>query len=136
MSPEERFAHEASKRPTGTPRVEDVLKAITDGGIKTRDVLQHLGSPFGAEYCVGLKAGKDVHASVCEYTDQKKAEENRVASMRDLKVPNRTIYRNGATTLTIRVGTPNDEENALAQKMLAAFNSVKAPANAPDAAAK
>ncbi len=130
LSVEERFAAEAAKRPSGTPRVEDVLAAIKSAGIAPHDVQQHLGSPFGAQYCMGLKAGKDVHASVCEYKDAKTAADNRVASVRDLNIPNRNIYQNGATTLTVRIGTRTDDEDALAQKMIAAFQTVKAAAPA------
>jgi hypothetical protein len=128
MSFQERFAHEASKRPKNAPRVEDVLAAMKTAGVETREVQQHLGSPFGAEYCMGLKAGVDVHASICEYKDAKTAAENREASLKSLNVPNRNIYLNGATTLTVRIGTRTEAEDALGQKMITAFQSVKPPA--------
>jgi hypothetical protein len=104
-----------------------VLAAIKNAGIETREVRQHLGAPFGAEYCMGLKAGADLHASICEYTDAKTATESREKSLAALNVPNRSIYLNGATTLTVRIGTKTDAEEALSKKMIAAFQTVKPP---------
>jgi hypothetical protein len=126
MSITERFAFEVEKRPTGVPRVEDVMDAIKKSGAELREVKQHLGSPFQAAYCMGAQTGFDVHMSICEYRSEKAAIDGREQSLSSLKmVPGRTIYRNGGTTLTIRVGskTPADEE--LVKKMVKAFEGVK-----------
>ncbi|MBX3191350.1 MAG: hypothetical protein KF819_30410 [Labilithrix sp.] len=126
MSISERFASEAEKRPTGVPRVEDVMAALEKQGVRLREIKQHLGSPFQAAYCMGLQTGDDVHMSICEYRSEKAAIDGRQTSLDALKmVPARQIARNGGTTLTIRVGNPSPANEALVKTILKAFEGVK-----------
>jgi hypothetical protein len=127
----DRFAAETARRPTGTPRVEDCLDAFKKVGAEIRDEAQHLASPFLAQYCVGFQTGKDVHGSLCEYKDEAAATKGRDLSEKSFAaVTNRKVYRNGGSTLTLRVGTTTPENDALVKKMVTAFQAVK-PATTP-----
>lgn len=127
----DRFATEASRRPTGVPRVEDCLDAFEKVGAEIREEAQHLASPFLALYCVGFQTGKDVHGSLCEYKDEAVAIKGREVSEKAFaSMTNRKVHRNGGSTLTLRVGTTTPEDDALVKKMIAAFQAVK-PATAP-----
>lgn len=121
----ERFATEAKNRPTGTVRAEDVIAAFKDAGANIREQRQHLGAPFLAAYCVGGQTGTDVHFSICEYTDAARAKEGKAQSEQAFgAVPNRTIYVNGATTLTLRVGGTTEADRELGKKLPQAFNGL------------
>jgi hypothetical protein len=129
-----RFATEAARRPAGVPRVEDCLDAFKKLGAEIREEAQHLASPFLAQYCVGFQTGKDVHGSLCEYKDQAIAIKGRETSEKAFaSVANRKVYRNGGSTLTLRVGTTTPENDALVKKMIAAFQAVKPASTAPPA---
>ncbi len=118
----ERFATEAKERPTGTVRVEDAITAFQAAGATLREQRQHLGSPFLAAYCVGAQTGEDIHFSLCEYNDVARAKEGKAMSEKSFgSVPNRTLYLNGATTLTLRVGAPSGADGVLAKKLVDAF---------------
>lgn len=122
----ERFQVEAKGRPTGTVRVEDAYAAFQGAGAKLREQRQHLGAPFLAAYCVGAQTGDDVHLSVCEYKDAAKAQEGKAMSEKSFgAVPNRTLYINGATTLTLRVGGTSAADKDLAKKIVDAFAALK-----------
>lgn len=127
----DRFAAEAMKRPTGVPRIEDAFDAFKKAGIELREEKQHLGSPFLAIYCVGFQTGNDVHASICEYKDEATATKGRDTSDKSFStVPNRKVYRNGGSTLTVRVGVVTPANDALVKKMLATFQALK-PSTTP-----
>lgn len=121
----ERFANEAKSRPTGTVRVEDVFAAFQGEGAKIREQRQHLAGPFLASYCVGAQTGEDVHLSVCEYKDAAKAKEGKAMSDQAFgTVPNRTLYQNGGTTLTVRVGGSSAADKELAKKLVQTFSTL------------
>lgn len=138
MSIPQRFQSEATNRPTGVPTVEDVLGAFEKEGAKIREKAQHLGAPFLAKYCVGAQTGEDIHMSVCEYADATIAAKGLHESQTAFgTVANRTLYQNGGTTLTIRLGKNGPEDQALAKKLIEAFKKVPATkAAAPAASAK
>lgn len=127
MTIPQKFEAEAKNRPAGTVRVEDVTAAFTAAGADIREEKQHLGSPYLAKYCVGLKTGEDIHASICEYDDEKTAVDGMKQSEKAFMLPNRSLHRNGATTLTLRLGKNGADDQALAKKMIAAFESLRPP---------
>lgn len=134
----ERFAKEASSRPTGIVTADQVIDAWKAAGVTLREQRQHLGTPFHASYCVGAKLGKDVHTSLCEYKTEAVAREGVEISGKAINIPNRKVYRNGQTMLVVRVGDPSvAEDAALAAKLADTFKAQKpAPAAAqPPAAA-
>jgi len=131
MSMGEIFGSEAN-RPAGAIKTEDVVDAFTKAGATVRDQKQHLGSSFKARYCMGVKTGEDIHISICEYDNEKIAEEGKETSAKLFaKVPNRTLHRNGQTTLTMRLGQNTPADQVLAKKLVEAFNGLKSPPPAP-----
>ena len=129
MSFTERFAAEAKGRPEGIkPTVEDVYAALRAAGLTIVDVKQHLASPQGARYCVGARivgASADLllDASACEYATQESARIGRDYSESSLKdvIPNRTIYANKQTTLTLREAQKTPDIDALVGKASSTF---------------
>src|SRR5262245_49081062 len=64
-----RLAQEAKQRPTGTPSVEDVFKALDAGGITLKDVpKQVLAAQMLASFCKVGSTPKGMGVSVCEYS--------------------------------------------------------------------
>jgi hypothetical protein len=121
----EKFASEAKNRPSGTVKVEDAFAAFETAGATLREKRQHLGGPFLAAYCVGAQTGEDVHMSVCEYSNAAKANEGKAMSEKAFgSVAGRTLYANGATTLTLRVGGTSAKDRELGQKIVQAFNGL------------
>jgi hypothetical protein len=118
-----RFQKEASSRPAGTPRVEDVYAAIAKAGFTFEEQRQHLAAPFEAAYCVGAKTQHDIALSVCEYAGVEAARKGKESSLQ-LPIPNRAIHVNGATTLTVRQGTKTPESDRAAKKIVEAFAKV------------
>lgn len=128
MSIEQRFASESANRPTGptTLRAERALEEFSSVGATMREARQHLGAPFGAKYCVGARTGDDVHLSVCEYDgDERAADGARRSKTAFAGVENRRVERNGATTLTVRLGKRTAADEALARKIVDAFATMK-----------
>jgi hypothetical protein len=127
----ERFDAESKNRPTGTVRVEEVLDAFAKAGVTVHDSRQHLASPFEAMYCMGTKAGHDVHMSICEYKDEATAESGKAASLKAFGQGRRDIWRNKATTLTIRRGDEDPGDKALQEKLVSTFRGLQP--QSPDA---
>lgn len=128
MSIEQRFASESANRPTGptTLRAERVLQEFSSLGATMREERQHLGAPFGAKYCVGARTGEDIHLSVCEYDGDERATAGASGSRTAFAgVENRRVERNGATTLTVRLGKRTAADEALARKIVDAFATMK-----------
>lgn len=117
---------EAANRPTGTPRVEDVYAAITKAGFALEEQQQHLASPFKASYCVGAKTKPDIALSVCEYPNADVAQKGKAESEK-IRILNRELFLNGATTLTVRLGEKNEDSDAAKKKIVEAFSKVQAP---------
>jgi hypothetical protein len=123
-----RIASEAKDRPKDTVTVEQTVAAFKAAGAEIREQKQHLGHPFRAKYCMGIQTGADIHMSICEYESAAKAVEGRGVSLQAFAaVPNRSIYANGGTTLTVRLGQNGPEDQALAKKLVATFEGLKPP---------
>ena len=114
------FQVEASNRPSGTLRAEDVLGAFRAAGLTLHEERQHLARPYGARYCVGAKSGAELALSVCEYIDQEAARAGAETS-RKIPLANREIRLNRATSLTVRQLKKTTESDALAARLLEAF---------------
>jgi hypothetical protein len=104
-----RLQYEASHRPAGTAKAEDVLAALAKAGLPLADgPRQYLGKVIGAEFCMGGTTDDGLAVSVCEYASPaaaaagKAAVEQRFADL----TPVRDIVVRGATTLTL-TGRPD-----------------------------
>lgn len=131
LSIPDRFNAEASGRPANVPRPEDLFAAFKKDDIKIHDVAQHMAAPFGAKFCVGFQGGKDLHGSFCEYKDEAAAKTGGEASDKAFKTNTRKVQRNGAATLTVRIGTASPEDEALGKKWVDLFNALKPTKEAP-----
>jgi hypothetical protein len=99
----DKLQSEQRDRPTGTPKGEDVYAAFEKAGFALTEKQQHVASVFGAKFCVGAKTDNDMAFSVCEYVDEPSAKAGRDVSLKTLAmVPNREIFVNKKTTLTVR----------------------------------
>jgi hypothetical protein len=127
----EHLEGESKNRPTGTVRVEDVLDAFAKAGVTVHESRQHLASPYEAMYCMGTKAGHDLHMSICEYKDETTAESGKAMSLKAFGQGRRDIWRNKATTLTVRRGDEDAGDRALQEKLVATFRGLEP--QAPDA---
>lgn len=118
------FANEASSRPAGPVKTEDVLDAFRKEGIQLDTVRQHLARPYGARYCVGAMVGTAIALSVCEYVDPQAATDGRASA---LKIPlaNREVQINTATTLTVREVEKTPDADAVVKRLFATFARVK-----------
>lgn len=133
LSIPDRFNAEAANRPQDVPRPEDLFAALEKDGIKVHHVAQHMASPFGAKFCVGFQGGKDLHGSFCEYKDEAAAKTGGEASEKAFKTNTRKVHRNGAATLTVRIGTASAEDEALGKKWVDLFKAQKPTHDAPKA---
>ena len=117
-----RFQSEAQNRPTGSPRVEEVLGALKKAGVSLSAERQHLASPFGARFCIGARASEQLSLSVCEYDNEASAAAGREASARALAaIPNREVIANRTATLTVRLQQKTPESDALRERMVDTF---------------
>ncbi len=114
------FQVEASNRPTGTLRAEDVLEAFRRSGIELHEERQHLARPYGARYCRGAKSGAGLALSVCEYIDASAAQSGAEVS-RKIPLAHREIRLNRATSLTVRHIDKTPASDALAQRLFETF---------------
>jgi hypothetical protein len=91
------------------------------------DRKQHLGSPFGARYCLGARAiGSNntpmLQISVCEFVSVEAARIGRDYSAEGMKtIPLRTVYVNKQTTLTLREEKKDPDIDAMVEKAAAAY---------------
>lgn len=105
----QRLEQEAARRPAGTPKVEEVHAALRAAGIDLKPLRQTLALTVEASYCVISGSPSGLGVAICEYVDEKAAERGKALSLERLQaVPNREIFVNRKTTLTLR-NTPNDE---------------------------
>ena len=105
----ERLQREAANRPAGTPKVEEVHEALRAAGIDLKPLRQTLALTVEASYCTISGSPSGLGVAICEYADEAAAERGRALSLDRLKaVPNREIFVNRKTTLTLR-NTPNDD---------------------------
>lgn len=129
MSFPERFGAESKGRPAGIkPSAEEVFTALKAAGLEIVDIKQHLAAPQGARFCLGARAvgpNKETRLdiSACEYATPDVARIGRDYSLESMKsvIPNRTVYLNKQTTLTVREAEKTPELDALVDKASAAF---------------
>jgi hypothetical protein len=131
MSIPERFQIEASSRPQGlTPNADDVFKAFASRQLTVTDTKQHLGSPFGARYCLGGRATSDpsttlLHISVCEYISPELAKAASEYSAQTMSsIENRTVRAHKQLSLTIREEKKAPENDAAAAKATEIFEKL------------
>ncbi len=117
----ERLAKEKGSRPTGTPRTDDVFAAFKKAGMPVVEENQVYAAMVKASYCEAAK-GTTVYLSVCEYPSEAEAKTGQDFSKRTFaSIPNRDVYLNKKTTLTIGQTTPTPKGNAEAKAMVDAF---------------
>ena len=109
----ERLAREASARPTGTLRAEEVLAALERGGLTLRKTQQVLASTVGAAYCTSSATSRGVAVAVCEYPAEAVARRGLEYSHRvfDRLIPDRRLLLNRKTMLTV-TGADADAKRA------------------------
>jgi hypothetical protein len=121
----EKLATEAAGRPTGTPKAEDVLAAITKSGVPLQDEAQHLASTIGAHFCIGAKSTLGLAMSACEYNDEAAALAGRDMSAKAFaRVEHRDITVNKKTTLTILQAPFSPQSQDAHDKAVAAFKKL------------
>jgi hypothetical protein len=119
----DKMAQEATARPAGALRAEDVFAAFQKEGMKLKEPpKQHMGSPVGAMYCAGALSEANLAMSVCEYRDEAAAKKGKDESANAFKaIPNRDIYVNKQTTLTILQNPKGPESEAESKRIVAQF---------------
>ncbi len=119
----DKFTQEAANRPAGAMRAEEVFAAFQKGGMKLKEApKQHMGSPVGAMYCAGATSEANLAMSVCEYRDEAAAKKGREESATAFKaIPNRDVYINKQTTLTILQNPKGPESEAESKRIIAQF---------------
>lgn len=117
----DRLARERSARPEGTPRTSDVIAAIGKAGVTLDDESQVFAGTVKASYCEAAR-GAEVYVSVCEYPGEAEAKAGREYSLQTFAmIPNRKIFVNKKTTLTIGLGAASAKGDADAKKAAEAF---------------
>jgi hypothetical protein len=116
-----RLAREAQSRPTGTPRLEEVIAALTRNGLAVERVQQVLGSTIGASFCASAATRQGTGVAVCEFASEDIARRGMSYSRQifDRLIPGRTLALNHKTLLTVtRARAEGDGE---AQTALSVF---------------
>lgn len=115
-----RLDREARARPTGTPRAEEVLAALTRGGLTLVRSRQVLASTIGASYCTSSVTQKGVGLAVCEYTAEDVARRGLDYSRAtfDRLIPGRRLLVNRKTLLTVT--RPGGDASTVAEANIAA----------------
>jgi hypothetical protein len=120
-----RLAQELANRPPTALTVEKVFDAFTKTGAKLLETKQHLASPFLAKYCMEAHTEEGVYTDVCEYGDEATATQGKDASSKAFStVPNRTLYQNKKTTLTLRNGNPGPKTTAQVTTFATTFKAL------------
>jgi hypothetical protein len=116
------LAREAKQRPTGTPTAEAVLDALDAQGVKIERRRQVLARAVQASFCMtGLMAGGG-SVAICEYPDEAAATKGREVSLEKFKaLPNRQIFVNKKTTLTLTSTGDAGGSDVLAEKVKTIF---------------
>jgi hypothetical protein len=98
-----RLAREAQRRPAGTPRVEEVMAALGQGGVPVERVRQVLASTIGASFCAAGSTAAGTTVAVCEFPSEEVARRGMSTSHQlfDRLIPGRTLVLNRKTLLTV-----------------------------------
>lgn len=119
----DKMNQEAAARSAGALRAEAVFEAFQKDGMKLKaPPKQHMGSPVGATYCAGATSEANLAMSVCEYRSDAEAKKGREDSVGAFKaIPNRDVYQNKQTTLTILQNPKGPESEAESKRIVAQF---------------
>ena len=121
----DQLAREASSRPAGAVRSEDLVAALEAKGIRLARSRQVLGKTLHARYCAIAVTAAGLVASVCEFDSGPEA----LAAVKDSgerfgkAMPDRLFVTNGNSLLTI--ANLGDLANAEAQTIAASFAALK-----------
>jgi hypothetical protein len=120
-----KLAQEAIGRPTGTPKAEDVLAAITAAGVPLTNQQQYVATTIKAHYCLDARSPTGINVSVCEYDDDAKAIEGRAFSQNLFKaISHREVVVNKKTTLSLLQTVVTPESQAAHDKAIAIFQKL------------
>ena len=95
------LAMEASSRPEGARRAEDVFAALRQAGLAPEDGRQYVARTVAARYCAGTRTAAGVAVAVCEYADDAAAREGRATMERRFPMAHRRILVHGRNTVTL-----------------------------------
>jgi hypothetical protein len=115
-----RLEREAKARPAGALRAEEVMSALTRGGLALEGTRQVLASTVGAAYCTSAGTPRGLAVAVCEYPAEESARQGMEYSHRvfDRLIPGRRLLLNRKTMLTV---TGADDEAQRAAAIFAAL---------------
>jgi hypothetical protein len=120
-----KLAQEAQGRPTGTPKAEDVLAAISATGVALTSEAQHVASTIGAHFCIGATSPLGLRISACEYDTEAGAAAGRDLSAKAFaKIEHRDITLNKKTSLTILQQPFTPDSQSAHDKAVAAFQKM------------
>jgi hypothetical protein len=120
-----KLAQEAQGRPTGTPKAEDVLAAITAAGVPLDGEAQHVASTVGAHFCIGATSKLGLRLSACEYDTEAGAAAGRDLSAKAFaQVAHRDIVLNKKTSLTVLQQPFTADSQGAHDKAVAAFKKM------------
>jgi hypothetical protein len=120
-----KLAQEAQGRPTGTPKAEDVLAAITAAGVPLESVAQHVATTIGAHFCIGATSKVGLRLSACEYDTEAGAAAGRDLSTKAFApILHRDIALNKKTSLTILQQPFTPDSQVAHDKAMAAFRKM------------
>jgi hypothetical protein len=120
-----RLAEEAASRPKDTPSAEAAFAAFTKAGVPLHGIFQHLGSPIFASYCASATTEANTAMSVCEYGDEATLQKGKAESAKAFAaIPNRDIYVNKKTTLTLLLQPKNETTEADGKKLVEIFSAL------------
>jgi hypothetical protein len=120
-----KLAQEAQGRPTGTPKAEDVLAAISAAGVALTSEAQHVASTIGAHFCIGATSPLGLRVSACEYDTEAGAAAGRDLSAKAFaKIEHRDITLNKKTSLTILQQPFTPDSQSAHDKAVAAFKKM------------
>lgn len=122
----QRLEQEAKDRTAVPLPAETVFAAFKKDGVGLERERQQMASPHAAKYCLSAHAGQKVQVTVCEHESVEGAKEH-VSATQKLERPERRVARNGTTTVLTRRDLNNDVEAPLVDKIMRAFEALKAP---------
>jgi hypothetical protein len=115
---------ESAQRPREGARAEDLLEALRAVGLESLQARQHLGSPVGARYCLGVTLPDEVAFSVCEYADEAAAKAGQEFSAKAFAaVPHRLVQARKHLTLSL-LAPPTPQAQSAAKKIRDAFQNL------------
>jgi len=105
--------------------VEAVFAAFTRAGVPVHGQFQHLASPIYAKYCMSAKTEHEIAMSVCEYESAAMAIKGKDESNKAFgSIPNRDIYVNKGTTLTLLQDPKTPASEAEYKLLVSAFGAL------------